>query len=134
MTVRFDRGRALRRVMGFLAAGAVGFCVDAGVLKLGLAVGLPAWGARVPSFALAVLATWTINRRLTFSVAAPPSLSEFRAYLSAMSLGLVANYVLYLAGLRLGLSPVAALAVAAVLAMAVNFVGAQVVLGRSGRS
>jgi hypothetical protein len=49
-----------------------------------------------------------------------------------MSVGLGANYALYLGGLALGFGPFVALALASVLAMGVNFLGAGLVLGRRG--
>lgn len=119
-------GRPLR----FAGVGAVGFAVDAGILAGGLSVGLPAWAARVPSFVLAVGATWALNRRLTFRTGAVPTLREFGAYLAAMSVGLGVNYATYLAGLFAGLSPLIALCVASGVALVVNFLAARRVLDR----
>jgi putative flippase GtrA len=54
-------------VRNFAAVGAIGFLIDAGILAaLTHGAGWPPWAARVPSFATAVLATWLLNRRLTF--------------------------------------------------------------------
>ncbi|PWJ16174.1 GtrA family protein [Jannaschia seohaensis] len=121
----------MRRALFFVLAGSAGFVVDAGVLMLGLWAGLPAWAARGPSFLLAVITTWAVNRTLTFRTGAHPSLREFGGYLAAMSLGLAANYGLYLLGLILGLPPLAALAGASIIAMGINYLGARRVLDRS---
>lgn len=125
-------GRRRRRFLHFSLAGVAGFAVDAGVLAAGLALGLPAWLARVPSFVAAVVTTWSINRRLTFTVTAPPSLAEFGAYLAAMSLGMAANLSIFAAGLAWGLPPLVALLLASTGNMAANYLGARRVLGRSG--
>ena len=55
------------RVRNFATVGAIGFVIDAGILAaLTHGAGWSPWAARVPSFATAVLATWLLNRRLTF--------------------------------------------------------------------
>lgn len=52
----------------FVAVGAVGFFVDAGLLAaLTHGAGWSPWTARVPSFLAAVTTTWLLNRRLTFA-------------------------------------------------------------------
>ena len=55
-------------VRNFVAVGAVGFLIDAGLLAaLTHAAGWSPWLARVPSFLTAVTVTWLLNRRLTFA-------------------------------------------------------------------
>jgi putative flippase GtrA len=52
----------------FVAVGAVGFLVDAGLLALLThGAGWSPWIARLPSFLVAVTTTWLLNRRLTFA-------------------------------------------------------------------
>ena len=52
----------------FVAVGAVGFVIDAGLLAaLTHGAGWSPWIARIPSFVTAVTATWLLNRRLTFA-------------------------------------------------------------------
>ena len=121
-------GGAWRRLATFSLAGAAGFVVDAGVLMAGLTFGLPAWAARVPSFLMAVVTTWSINRRLTFDAPGAPTVREFAAYFGAMSLGLAINLMGYLAALTAGLAPVAALIPATLGGMLANYLGARRVL------
>lgn len=59
-------------VRNFAAVGIVGFAIDAGLLSLlAHGFGWSPWAARVPSFTVAVLATWLLNRRLTFAGLGP---------------------------------------------------------------
>jgi putative flippase GtrA len=52
----------------FVVVGAVGFLIDAGLLAaLTHGAGWSPWLARVPSFLTAVVATWLLNRRMTFA-------------------------------------------------------------------
>ena len=124
------RGSRRERYANFASAGVAGFVVDAGVLLLGLWLGLPAWAARIPSFVSAVLTTWTINRRRTFRVARAPSLREFGAYLAAMSLGMAANLSIFALCLWLGVGGLTALVIASTGGMVANYRGAKVVLVR----
>lgn len=60
--------RSLRELLSFLAVGGIGFIIDATVLTaLTLYAGWSPWLARIPSFLTAVLATWALNRRHTFT-------------------------------------------------------------------
>lgn len=62
-----QRGRSLREVLSFLIVGGVGFIVDATILTaLTRYAAWSPWLARIPSFAVAVLVTWALNRRHTF--------------------------------------------------------------------
>lgn len=124
------RSSPARRLTGFVASGGIGFVVDAGVLWLGLAAGLPPWAARIPSFLCAVVATWLLNRRLTFASAAAPSVPEFLRYLQAMLLGVSVNYATFLAVLSAGGGPLGALIAASAAGMVVNYLGARRVLDR----
>jgi putative flippase GtrA len=121
----------MRQLGSFVAIGAVGFCVDGGVLTL-LATqgGMNVYSARLVSFPLACLATWGLNRRWTFS--APRSLAlraEYARYLAVQILGALAN----LAGFALLVAlypvwrtiPVIPLALGAIAGLAVNFLGAR---------
>ena len=122
-------GDRARRLAAFSVAGVAGFVVDAGVLAAGMALGLPAWIARVPSFLSAVVATWSINRRITFRTEAAPSLREFATYLAAMSVGLAANLAGFYAALIAGVPALLALLPATAAGMVANYLGARRVLG-----
>lgn len=62
-----QRDRSLRELLSFLVVGSVGFLVDATILTaLTVYAAWSPWLARIPSFVVAVLVTWALNRRHTF--------------------------------------------------------------------
>jgi putative flippase GtrA len=92
-------------VRNFAAVGAVGFIIDAGLLSaLTHGAGWSPWAARVPSFTAAVLATWLLNRRLTF-----PGLGLRRRSVEALGYGTIqvcgAGINLLVFGMCLGTFP-----------------------------
>lgn len=127
-------GPESRHIFGFLLSGAIAFPVDAGVLSLGVWLGLPAAIARIPSFLAAVVTTWVLNRRFTFRTSQIPSLVEFLRYLAAMSFGLSINYAVFVIALGiwplLADWPVLALVPATLAGMIVNFVTSRHILNR----
>ena len=125
-----QRNSPRRQVKRFALTGAVGFAVDASILAAGIALGLPAWLARIPAVLAAVATTWRINREKTFRTSAPPTLREFTTYLAAMSLGLGINGGLFLAMLWIGADPAVALVVASSAATVANFLTSRHLLDR----
>lgn len=86
----------LRELVLFGIAGVIGFVVDAGVLYL-LKDALGLYAGRLVSFVCAVLATWILNRHLTFRQRAS-GLSiarEFSRYFISMLGGGTVNYLSY---------------------------------------
>lgn len=83
----------LAKFRRFLSVGAIGFIVDA-VVFFGLVSGLGvhyAWG-RVSASFVALVVTWLLNRRLTFTQGKVDVASvEFLRYLGASSIGAGAN-------------------------------------------
>jgi putative flippase GtrA len=68
MALSSPSGKLAAGLRSFVAVGAVGFVIDAGLLAvLAHGAGWSPWLARVPSFLAAVTATWLLNRRLTFA-------------------------------------------------------------------
>ncbi len=125
----------LRNVLGFVFAGAVGFVVDAAVLTFSVSVlGLEPVAGRVPSFLAAVVTTWLLNRRYSFRTSRAPSLREFATYLSAMALGLAANFAVFAGVIRLSLFaadlPILALVPATLSGMVINFLTSRRILDR----
>jgi putative flippase GtrA len=59
--------RTPRELLSFIAVGGLGFAIEAVILTMltRYAAWSP-WQARIPSFLTAVIATWLLNRRLTF--------------------------------------------------------------------
>lgn len=113
------------RLLRFSLVGGVGFAIEAIVLTYLAAV--PAVGAmkgRLVSFPLAVLATWWLNRRLTFRSTNEPRRESFRYFL-VQSLGALANLIVFT--LLVALSPflaeipVVPLFFAALVGLLINF-------------
>jgi len=126
-SVRTWKGEAWR----FAAIGIVGFLIDAGVLTW--LVRMQQWGlyeSRALSFALAVTATWYLNRRFTFSRRAGADRTrEYGRYVAVQILGALINlgvYVVVVATVpAVGLYPVVPLAAGSAVAMIFNFVAAR---------
>jgi putative flippase GtrA len=119
-----------RELIRFLIAGVLGFVVDAGVLYLGLAVGLGYFAGRAVSFLCAVWATWQINRRYTFTSNTRGSAwVEWWRYLAAMSIGGVVNYSAYSATVltlrSVTFLPLISVAIGSLAGLVVNFATAK---------
>ena len=124
-----------RHLLGFAFSGVVAFVVDAGVLSALMALlGIDPVLARIPSFLAAVATTWAINRTVTFRTSRPPSLGEFLGYLSAMAVGLVINYAVFVGTLAVSALaaslPVLALVPATLAGMVANFLSSRHILDR----
>jgi putative flippase GtrA len=130
MALSSPPGRLAAGLRSFVAVGAVGFVIDAGLLAvLTHGAGWSPWLARVPSFLTAVTATWQLNRRLTFAGRGLQSRSlEALGYGAVQVSGALINLAVF--GSCLGLFPqLAALplipfAVGAVVAMIFNYLTA----------
>ncbi len=123
-----DRPRALE-FMRFCAVGTVGFLVDAGLLILAIQAGLDPIAGRFLSFAVAVVATFELNRCWAFRGGGGKSfLKAFAGYLGVQGLGFACNFGVYTL-LYTGLPrpyklPLLCLVVASALALIVNYAGA----------
>lgn len=140
------RGFARRRLPGagradlaqfarFATVGVVGFCVDGGVLLLLVRVfGTDPILGRLLSFAVAVVATYALNRAWAFRDRVG-FLRGLRLYLGVQSLGFACNFAVYSALLLVvpppWNAPIACLAVASAAALVVNYVGAKLVVFRA---
>lgn len=116
-------------LLRFAVVGAIGFAVDGGVLML-LVTGLdagPLW-ARAVSLPVAVWATWILNRHFTFG-ARGDAWASFLRYVVVSLGGAGVNASSYaalmLSSPYFAARPLAALAVAAVLALAFNYLGSR---------
>lgn len=126
VTERSVRGRRIAR---FVAAGGVGFAVDAGILMLLVRAGYSPVVARIPSFATAVTITWLINRHFAFADRRAPKAAgaagEYSRYVLSQLLGALLNLGIFAATLWLHPSwrtqPVLALALASACAMVFNY-------------
>ena len=110
----------------FGVVGAIGFMVDAGVLQLLLLAGWNPVAARTVAIPVAVLATWALNRTFTFPEAQQgPALASLLRYAGVSATGAAVNFSVYTALVVLGMHPLAALALASIVAMAVNYLGSK---------
>lgn len=111
---------------GFLTAGIAALTTDAIVLTLltnGL--GLSPFTARIFSISVAMVASWLINRTMTFAVTTTPTFAEFARFAMVSWLAQAVNYAIFAAVLLLRpeTHPVAALIAASLVAMFVSYVG-----------
>jgi putative flippase GtrA len=126
---------ASAELLRFLATGVVGFVVDYGML-LTFTSGLnwPPMLGRVGSVALALTATWIINRMWTFRHASRDKSArgigqEFLQYGGVQLTGAAANFLIYgsivaMTGSK-PLNLLAALAAGSITALAINYFGAR---------
>ncbi|UVK55832.1 GtrA family protein [Mesorhizobium sp. AR02] len=116
----------MQRLVRFVFAGGIGFVTDAAALWLLLAVTpLGPFVARVLSIGFALCVTWQINRHLTFSPSRRGMAQEGARYGGVGIATSVVNYLVYSAILLAlpAAPPLAALAVASLVAMALSFLG-----------
>ena len=119
-------GAEAARFLRFAMVGGVGFLVDAGLLALlHYGGGLDPFSARGLSTSCAVVATWRLNRSLTFDAPPENQAAEGLRYALVAALAAGFNYVLYAAALLAwpGLPPVLAVIAATLAAMAFSYAG-----------
>lgn len=116
----------MKRLTRFALAGGVGFLADAAMLALLLAfTPLGPFFARILSICFALTVTWMLNRHLTFAPSGRGVVREGARYGGVgLSTSLI-NFLAYSALLYLAPAtpPLAALAVASLVAMALSFMG-----------
>jgi len=110
----------------FLVVGTLGFLIEAAILFLFNGIlGLGPLLARIPSFSVAVLATWWMNRRYTFAAKDMSAKQTLPAYISSNMVGLGFNLSVYsVAVLQIPLLhayPILALAAGSVAGLFFNF-------------
>ena len=116
----------MQRAVRFVFAGGIGFVADAAVLWLLLSVTpLGPVVARVLSIGFALAVTWQFNRHLTFAPSSRGIAQEGARYGGVGIATSIVNYLVYCAMLFTlpALPPLAALAVASIVAMALSFLG-----------
>jgi putative flippase GtrA len=125
------------QLLSFAGIGVIGFAVDA--LTLTLLKGLLGlYGARVVSFLCAVLATWWLNRSITFGQGASGLSAgrEFGGYLMLMLVGGAVNGLLYAwlvsTHTVVRAHPVLGVAAGSLAGMAINFLTSKGLLNRAG--
>jgi len=116
----------MQRLVRFVFAGGIGFAADTAVLWLLLAITpLGPFVARMLSIGLALCVTWQINRHLTFSPSRRGAAEEGARYGGVGIATSVVNYLVYscIPFAVPAAPPLAALAVASLVAMALSFLG-----------
>jgi len=116
----------VKRLARFILAGGIGFVADAAALWLLLAVTpLGPFVARVLSIGFALCVTWQINRHLTFAPSSRGVAREGARYGGVGIATSIVNYLVYCALLFAmpAMPPLAALAIASLVAMALSFLG-----------
>ncbi|MER8369672.1 GtrA family protein [Mesorhizobium sp. M1378] len=114
------------RLARFIVAGGIGFVADAAALWLVLTIApVGPFMARIISIGFALSVTWLINRHLTFSPSSRGVAQEGARYGGVGIATSVVNYLVYCAMLFAlpMVSPLIALAVASLIAMALSFLG-----------
>jgi putative flippase GtrA len=120
---------ALPPIVRFGLVGVVGFAVDGGLLQL--LVSWAGWGpieARAVSFPSAVLATWALNRVVTFQDRGP-LLRSLGRYVMVSLGGASANFAVYsalvLASATMAAVPIIPFAVASAVGLVFNYLGSK---------
>lgn len=127
----------LPRLLRFAVVGAIGFLLDAGATELLVAAGAGKLPARVAALALAVAATFLMNRRMTWRSdrTGGALAAEGGRYAGVALTGSVLNWLIY-AGLVMAspdLRPSLGVAAGSLVAMAFTYVGyGRLVFGRVG--
>lgn len=126
-----EQNRLVREGAGFAAfclVGVFGLIVDAGALLvlIGYADMNP-FVARALSIAFAVSVTWAAHRLWTFKTVGAKRLPEWARYQVTSALGATVNFAVYsvLLASVAAMTPVLALAISSVCALAVNYLGAR---------
>jgi putative flippase GtrA len=131
------RREELARFLRFLVTGAGGFCVDAGVLMIGIhGFGLGPFVARFFSFSAAVTCTFGVNRVWAFRDRADIGpIRGFGLYLGVQGLGFACNLAVYsllcLMPLAPWNAPIVSLSIASAVALFVNYSGVKAIVFRS---
>lgn len=116
----------MMRFVRFAAVGAIGFGVDAAVLAALLAgTPLGPFLSRIVSIAMAMAATWLLNRSFTFGPSGRPVAEEGARY-GAVAVAVAGfNWLVYsaLVVLMPAIGPLGALVVASGAAMALSYFG-----------
>jgi putative flippase GtrA len=118
--------RELLRILRFGVVGTAGFATDAAILVLVIQrLHANPFEARMVSAPVAILLTFVLNRIWSFADLERQSIiRSFASYVSIQGFGFLLNLLLYSLAIAI-VPPVAALAIASVAVMAVNYLGAR---------
>lgn len=105
----------------FVVVGGFGFAVDAGLTMLLIHAGLQPWQARAPALLAAMAFTWFANRHFTYQASKARPIIEAGRYATVALVMACGNYLLFLATLKAGAPPLAALVVATACQTVISF-------------
>jgi putative flippase GtrA len=121
-----EHRRSFRHWGGFLASGGTAAVVDAAItLALVHLAGFDPFTSRLIAILIAMVVAWLMHRRLTFAVAAAPSLREFLRFAAVAWSANALNYAIY-AGILLawpGSLPLVAIVIATGIAAVFSYIG-----------
>lgn len=124
----------------FIAIGAIGFCIDGGLLTLfNSAYGFELVPSRLISFSVAVTVTWMLNRMRTFADrAGTKPVREWSRYAFVNGIGALLNMAIFFWLIaqfeQMARVPLVPLAIAASIALVFNFFASKHVAFRHQRS
>lgn len=117
-----------QRFLRFALVGGLGFVVDAGILSLLIEIfAANPYAARIVSILAAITVTWWCNRHFTFRSTQPAQHGEWLRYAALMLVGASVNYGVYALGVAylpiaaITWRALAALCIATLTAMLVNY-------------
>ena len=117
-------------LMRFAFVGAIGFAVDGGLLQLLVSLGWGPIAARALSFPAAVLATWWLNRSITFRGRESGGLlRSLLRYVAVSVVGTGVNFGIYaslvLSSATMAVHPLLPFAIASGVALVFNYLGSK---------
>ncbi len=115
-----------RSFIRFLCVGAIGFCIDGGLLTLFMLKGWEILPSRSLSFLSAVTSTWLINRLWTFKLEKSAGKSkEYAYYIATQVLGTAINLLIFYFLIKFNPSlrntPLIPLAIGAAISLGFNY-------------
>ena len=117
------------KIILFVFTGGVGFLTEIAIIQIAVSVfGVSHVGARIVSFPVAVLATWFINRKITFT-SENKAIEELSKYIFVQVIGGLINlgvyYVIVTNQSFDMIDPILALAVASLCSMIFTYTGSR---------
>ncbi|MEO9875058.1 MAG: GtrA family protein [Anderseniella sp.] len=131
--MRSQTNSLIHQFSRYVAVGAIGFFVDAGLLWMLMGWGLDAYFARGISFSVAVLTTWYLNRLWTFRDTSGSTVAkQLYRYFAIQSFGLGLNLAVYALTISLlgasQLNAMAGLVFGSALGLVANFSGMRILV------
>ena len=78
----------------YLIGAFIALAIDATIVSVGLALGVPVIAARVVALLAGVTTTYFFNRRFTFTPSAEASFTDWGRYVAAQSIGTALNFAI----------------------------------------